>query len=216
MENFEQNDGLNKPGASDANELGKIISNEKEKIFDDCLRCHRYSVIAFQEKLKIIEKLAPEEKIVALSEAHHEMELKESIYHQDYKLSLSKMIAFEKEKLERAKGKLEKERIIKEAKIKADEASNKIIPVDFPKLVVDVDEIDLAVLLGDFFFMTKNKKGLPIYVGERKRLAEWICAVIIPANLKPLNIITIINDLSTKEEIKEKIAKKALEDSKKG
>ena len=214
MKKMNQNDGSKNQGSSNANEKGENLT-PMETSFVPCFKCKSNSVQDFLVTLALIDQLPTEEKIIALVDALYKMELKESINHLDFKECLKTMIAFEKVKLEKDQVKREKELAIKEARKKADEASNKLIPVDFPKLLLELDENELAVLFGDFILMTKNKSGHPIYVGERRRLAEWICAVIILLSNRPLNINTILNDLSTKEEIKEKIAKAALEDAKK-
>ena len=206
MENFKQKNGSDKTVGLDAIEKINLKSGEPFHFDLSCLRCHLKRIGIFEDQMEKFAQLPKEERLEKLIVYRHQLDVRNSIDHHDYVGTLDIMIAFLNDEIEN-------ELKFKEDKQKSDDTANKLIHAGIHKLELDIDEGELAEIIGEFFYMTMNKKGNHLFVDERTKLTDWICEVISLKNGQPLVHSTIVNRLPSKLEINKKFEKKRLNES---
>lgn len=163
----------------------------------DCQKCLAGSGVIFEEKLKSYALLTSEKMVVAMSNDRHEMMMRNSVFLQDQIGVLDKLIAFEKEKIEKEKERVEKKRLTKEANQKTIDG-RLISKIGELKLVLDCEEGELAGFFKNAILMGRNSKTNLIFNGTHKELARWMCDSISLRNGNELSFNTINNALSQK------------------
>ena len=199
MENVEGKDGTNQSrGSNGTNTNSKVFYPD----YKDCLNCNHLLNVRLQEQLERFEKLpTSENKLADMKALRLETDLRLAVFFQDQLRTMDILIAYEKEVLEIGNELKDKKRLRKEAEIRANEVMNNTIKAGVPRLVVDCEEIELALLCKKFFIETFNKKKHPIFEGYNKVLATWICNSFRLKSGHEINYITIVNGLSKTDNI---------------
>ena len=199
MDNVEGKDGADQSRGSKGKNTNSEVFHPN---YNDCINCNHLINVRLQEKVENFEKLpTSENKLADMKAFRLETDLRLAVFFQDQLGIMDKLIAHEKELLEIENEKKEKNRLSKEAIIRANEVMNSTIQAGVPKLVVDCEEAELALLCKKFFIETNNKKNHKIFDGFNKVLATWICNSFKMKNGHGITHNTIVNNLSKTDNI---------------